>query len=445
MDDATDRWKDEYRALVKEQAANEHEWNQVRQLLADMLKAVLTSCLGRSDELDDRIGRLRLDVDAANSIDQMRQVQDAVSQLARQLVSAPPTAVAPIESLADKLNTVRDNFVKRLIDEPLLAEEAKTLASEFSEAREHSSAQGDLDLLAERLIEAFRSLSQQKAETERFLNEVRATLSSLEQWAMQDVERVSAQRSANDSLQQDVAAEVSSLESQVASSASLDDLKQHMRSRIAAIASRIRSFRETEDEKLAAAEQRNAELTTELSTLKSRTEMLSEQLEQQQALLLLDSLTQVHSRFAYERRMREEFASFERTSHPVSYTIWDIDHFKQINDSFGHQAGDNVLRSVAGYLSRYTRADDFVARIGGEEFVILLPGTDQKNALVIAEKLRALIAAAEFPMDGEVHSITISCGVAQLRAGDTLESVYDRADQALYAAKHAGRNCCKAA
>ncbi|MEM7613103.1 MAG: diguanylate cyclase, partial [Pseudomonadota bacterium] len=258
-------------------------------------------------------------------------------------------------------------------------------------------------------------------------------------------ERVSAQRSANDSLQQDVAAEVSSLESQVASSASLDDLKQHMRSRIAAIASRIRSFRETEDEKLAAAEQRNAELTTELSTLKSRTEMLSEQLEQQQALLLLDSLTQVHSRFAYERRMREEFASFERTSHPVSYTIWDIDHFKQINDSFGHQAGDNVLRSVAGYLSRYTRADDFVARIGGEEFVILLPGTDQKNALVIAEKLRALIAAAEFPMDGEVHSITISCGVAQLRAGDTLESVYDRADQALYAAKHAGRNCCKAA
>ncbi|MEM7611413.1 MAG: hypothetical protein AAF270_07040, partial [Pseudomonadota bacterium] len=234
MDDATDRWKDEYRALVKEQAANEHEWNQVRQLLADMLKAVLTSCLGRSDEIDERIGRLRLDVDAANSIDQMREVQDAVSQLARQLVSAPPTAVAPIESVADKLNIVRDNFVKRLIDEPLLAEEAKTLASEFSAAREHSSAQGDLDLLAERLIEAFRSLSQQKAETERFLNEVRATLSSLEQWAMQDVERVSAQRSANDSLQQDVAAEVSSLESQVASSASLDDLKQHMRSRIAA-------------------------------------------------------------------------------------------------------------------------------------------------------------------------------------------------------------------
>ncbi|MEL7297543.1 MAG: GGDEF domain-containing protein, partial [Pseudomonadota bacterium] len=108
-------------------------------------------------------------------------------------------------------------------------------------------------------------------------------------------------------------------------------------------------------------------------------------------------------------------------------------------------AGDVLLAQVAGYLQRYTRSGDFVARLGGEEFVVLLPGTRIDDAMRIADKLRALIAAASFDYEGQSHAISLSCGIAAVAADDTADSLYKRADEALYAAKDAGRNRCIAA
>ena len=90
---------------------------------------------------------------------------------------------------------------------------------------------------------------------------------------------------------------------------------------------------------------------------------------------MIDSLTGVHSRYAYERRLAEEFQRWQRHSQPLSFSIWDIDLFKRVNDSYGHEAGDRLLRGVADLFGRNKRAEDFLARIGGEEFVLLLPMT----------------------------------------------------------------------
>ncbi|MEM9058329.1 MAG: GGDEF domain-containing protein, partial [Pseudomonadota bacterium] len=122
--------------------------------------------------------------------------------------------------------------------------------------------------------------------------------------------------------------------------------------------------------------------------------------------------------------------------------IWDIDFFKRVNDSYGHQAGDRLLAAVARLLSDSTRVEDFVARLGGEEFVVLFPATDLAAARPLVERLREKIAAAKFHFRGSPLPVTVSCGLTEFRAGDTPTAVYERADKALYEAKSAGRNRC---
>jgi diguanylate cyclase (GGDEF)-like protein len=118
--------------------------------------------------------------------------------------------------------------------------------------------------------------------------------------------------------------------------------------------------------------------------------------------------------------------------------MFDIDHFKRINDCFGHATGDEVLKKVARIARSVMRGDDVVGRIGGEEFVCLLSGLDRQRALALAERLRRAVSEGD-RSDG-LPVTTISLGVALLRAGDTSTSLLERADAALYEAKEAGRN-----
>ncbi|HUI96745.1 MAG TPA: diguanylate cyclase, partial [Xanthobacteraceae bacterium] len=128
---------------------------------------------------------------------------------------------------------------------------------------------------------------------------------------------------------------------------------------------------------------------------------------------------------------------------PLSIFLLDVDHFKQFNDKFGHQFGDQVLRLIAEVLKNSVRGEDLAARFGGEELVGVLPGVDIKVAATVAERVRQAIASREVRRraTGEIlSSITVSVGVAQFAPGETLTSLFDRCDRALYAAKRGGRN-----
>jgi len=122
--------------------------------------------------------------------------------------------------------------------------------------------------------------------------------------------------------------------------------------------------------------------------------------------------------------------------------IWDVDHFKKVNDTFGHKAGDKVLRTIARNLAGSIRETDFIARYGGEEFVHLMTGAELENCVAVADKLRGKIEATGFHFREQAVTITVSCGVTQFRDGDSSESWFERADRALYKAKQAGRNRC---
>lgn len=173
-------------------------------------------------------------------------------------------------------------------------------------------------------------------------------------------------------------------------------------------------------------------------TLASMTMEQGESRRQLEQLATLDSLTGLHNRRSFDTRLDEEISRFQRTERPLSLLIIDVDHFKQFNDQFGHPAGDAALQRVARLLEKTARATDFVVRIGGEEFAVLMPETDESNAVIAGERFREAIRDAVWPH----RQITVSIGAATRSADIPHEaSLVMQADMALYRSKKSGRDC----
>jgi len=163
---------------------------------------------------------------------------------------------------------------------------------------------------------------------------------------------------------------------------------------------------------------------------------------------LTDPLTELHNRRYLDRRLNEELSRASRYHQPLSCLFIDADHFKRINDSHGHQAGDSVLRELASRIRSQLRASDVATRYGGEEFALLLPQTGLNEALLLAERIRHEVAASPIPLDsGEALDLTVSIGVSETlpmlgrsHHKEVGEHLLASADQALYQAKANGRN-----
>jgi len=168
---------------------------------------------------------------------------------------------------------------------------------------------------------------------------------------------------------------------------------------------------------------------------------LGDTLEQLNQLATHDDLTGLLNRREFDRLLHEEVDRTRRFARPVALVMFDLDHFKRVNDTYGHPAGDLVLKGVAEILERQARQTDAVARYGGEEFALILPETDSEAARAIAERIRVAVEQATFMTDLGPLKITLSLGVATLPDVARLkQELIDQADQALYAAKRGGRN-----
>jgi two-component system cell cycle response regulator len=176
---------------------------------------------------------------------------------------------------------------------------------------------------------------------------------------------------------------------------------------------------------------------------KRYTDFLRNNLDHSLELAVTDQLTGLHNRRYMTGQLGALVNRAVRGGDPVSALMIDIDHFKKINDSFGHDVGDEALREFAVRLASNVRAVDLPCRYGGEEFVVIMPGTQIGDAEKIADRIRRHVAGSPFRVNGtpEPMIVTISIGVAAtLGEGDTAEALLKRADEAVYAAKAAGRN-----
>ena len=158
-----------------------------------------------------------------------------------------------------------------------------------------------------------------------------------------------------------------------------------------------------------------------------------------------DGLTRIHNRQGFDRRLGEELSRHRRYGHPLSLMMLDLDHFKSVNDTYGHEAGDLVLREVGALLADSLRNTDYPARYGGEEFAVVLPHTSAESALTLAERLREKIAETIFHFKGLNFQITVSIGISSLIEGGQNDDLLGLADRSLYLAKHEGRNTVRMA
>ncbi len=158
-------------------------------------------------------------------------------------------------------------------------------------------------------------------------------------------------------------------------------------------------------------------------------------------MTIIDGLTQIYNKRYYKEALEKEMVRSRRYDRPLSMLMFDLDHFKRINDSFGHLAGDFVLKEIARIVQARIRRDEIFARFGGEEFVILLPETNLEGAISLAETLRHRVMEYTFVFQSESIRVTISIGVASVNSADrTSEDLLLRSDERLYCAKNSGRN-----
>jgi diguanylate cyclase (GGDEF)-like protein len=164
--------------------------------------------------------------------------------------------------------------------------------------------------------------------------------------------------------------------------------------------------------------------------------------EKAERLAVTDGLTGLTNRQHLEALLTSEILRSRRYRTPLSLVMLDVDYFKSVNDTFGHQEGDDVLIAVAAIIKNLCRSHDIAARYGGEEFLLILPETNGSGAMVIAERVREEVESHRFNYEGKVHSVTISCGIAEINneKDQGVAGLISVADQALYKAKETGRN-----
>ncbi|MGB5304835.1 MAG: GGDEF domain-containing protein, partial [Gammaproteobacteria bacterium] len=178
-----------------------------------------------------------------------------------------------------------------------------------------------------------------------------------------------------------------------------------------------------------------------LQVIESDSRELSDELTRVRQLSLTDELTGLANRRAFMRRMEDEVARVQRYGFPLSFVLMDLDHFKAVNDEFGHAAGDEVLRVYSRNILTIFRHHDMVSRYGGEEFAVLLPNTDSDGAVRALNKVRRRVTETRWQTNGTMSQVpTFSAGVSLYKPGESANAFIERADKALYRAKRLGRN-----
>lgn len=286
------------------------------------------------------------------------------------------------------------------------------------------------------------SIEQEKRELEAYLTKINEQLEEIESF-IHGVRRDSDEaKSRSKALTDTVENGVNELETTVSKSTDIEAIKKQVSANLDDIRKHVAEFKRAENANEGLSDKDYAHVMKELSRTKKESKRLKEQLHISKIQLLRDPLTNIPNRLAFDERVSVEFNRWKRHKSPLCLAIWDIDYFKSINDKYGHGVGDRVLQLFADIIQSRVRKVDFFARIGGEEFVLLMPDTPLDMALALNEKLRTMLEECNFHYDGKHIHITSSVGLSEFHEGDKAISVFERADKALYQSKHDGRNKC---
>jgi diguanylate cyclase len=277
-------------------------------------------------------------------------------------------------------------------------------------------------------------------EFEAYLQQLNERLESFQSNLQAASEDHADNRSAAREMDTQIREQVDGLQSSMQEAADLDDLKHVLENHLEGLLGTMDQHQKQRDEREQEVAARLHSLAERVAHMEQEALGYREHLEEQRQKALIDPLTDLPNRAAWSERLDHEINQWQQHGNTLLLAMLDLDHFKRINDNYGHLAGDKVLKIIASVLRKRLRGTDFIARFGGEEFVLLMPDTVPTAGAKLLEKLRASIEACPFHFKGEPVTITISMGLTAFKPGEHSDLALKRADQALYRAKHAGRN-----
>jgi diguanylate cyclase len=333
-----------------------------------------------------------------------------------------------------RISEVLTAFLSNLENDIAIKTQAESMRLQIERGLAVDCVIPTLESLRNLVMEAYLAAN---AAFANYLNSVNLELSEIYSIVGNAVRENQTQTQAGQALEASMIKGMQQLEKQAANATDLAQLKSQVKSQIDHIKQALDNYQQSA--KFSLGDQLE-ELSKKIKTLETESEKNRENLETQRRKALSDPLTELPNRQAYNERAITEVQRWQRYNRPLTIAIFDIDNFKKINDNYGHQAGDRVLKVIGRSIVKRLREVDFFCRFGGEEFVALMPETTAEVAIPVLDKIRDAIANAAFNYKEQPLSITLSVGLTEFREKDSLESAFERADQALYKAKQSGRN-----
>ncbi len=477
-------WKEKYLQELESAESREKQWKAERNTLERMLVRTSLASEGQAPELDRLLVRIRKDLRKNRvDVDAWKELQDQIDRQVALLderqsaadkkpsffsrksrepepqqqqqthpeslpENAEPPGPAPgndqdIEDNAQRLRIARrvgqllGQMLAQVSLEPAAEARARSLQQSLLASNDWEELREGLNHVAELVIAA---VTRSKREFEDFLKRLDERLELLREHFSAQSSAQSGRLHASEDLDREIREEIERVGQRLQESDNLQDLKQSVSRHLASIGQAVGRFRTQETERERVLSGQLEAMQEKVAAMEAHSEQMQEQVRKERLRAMTDLLTELPNREAWQERLSFEYNRWQRYSHPLTVGVLDIDLFKRINDSYGHKAGDRVLQLVAKEFRERLRTTDFVARFGGEEFVVLFPETEPADARSVVDKLREHVGKLPFHFRGEPVTVTFSAGLAGFVAGDTEESVFDRADRALYQAKDAGRD-----
>ncbi len=466
-------WKEKYLQELESADRREKQWKVERNTLERMLVRTSLASEGQAPELDRLLAQLRKDLRKKElDVDAWRALQEQIDQQVALLDERVPAAVGgagvvgsatqgqafsddmpeatgvpgDARDLTDNTNRLRiarriGQLLGQLLNQVTLESGAEARARRLQQAllssNDWDELREGLNQVAELVIAA---ITRSQKEFEAFLKRVDERLQQLRGHFAEQSSAQADRLSASEALDREIREELERAGNQVRDSEDLHELKASVSKHLLSIGQALGRFRDQESERERVLAEQLEAMQQKIAAMEAHSEQLQSDVKRERQRAMTDLLTQLPNREAWQERLAFEFNRWQRYQGPLTVGVLDIDFFKRINDSFGHKAGDRVLQLISRELRDRLRATDFIARFGGEEFMVLFPETTPDAAKLAMEKLRLHIGKLPFHFSGEPVQITFSAGLAAFRPGDTEEAVMDRADRALYLAKDDGRN-----
>ncbi|MFT6978749.1 MAG: diguanylate cyclase [Marinobacter psychrophilus] len=452
-------WKDQYLRELDAAEHREQQWQQHRTLLERMLVRTSLGLKGQSGELDQLLDNVRDQVRSPSiDVEHWELLQTKIdcqmvlleqAEVASQGSGASPAAGSMDlgrDGDRDRLRIARrvGQLVEQIVSDIPISADAEKKARALQQILLYSEDWSVLRKCLRDVAElVMMAIKQCRAQFDEFIQQLDDRLAVLRQSFVAHTSAQSGRLSASEALGQDLQGGLKRLSQHIQSSNNLYQLKHSVTGHLDDIAQSVVQFRKRESDREKALATQLEALQQKIVTMETESELMREQVLKERRRANTDMLTQLPNRDSWHDRLQLEVERWQRYKGEMTIAIVDIDLFKRINDSYGHKAGDRVLQLLARELKKGLRSTDFIARIGGEEFVVLLPETTGIQAKQVIDGLRASVAKLPFHCGNQPVTITFSAGIASIRSGDDEDTLFERADRTLYIAKNAGRNQVK--